>query len=94
MASPSFTISRVYHSGRFDVYHYDFYRLNDPGIIRAELNETTDDEKAVVVVEWSGIVEDVLPEDRVVIRLSAVNETARDITVMVPEKLDYVGENL
>ena len=36
--SPSFTINRVYKAkDKIDIYHYDFYRLHDAGIIQHEL---------------------------------------------------------
>src|SRR5665647_571424 len=42
--SPSFTISRVYDArDDLQLAHYDFYRLNDAGIMANELTETTQD---------------------------------------------------
>src|SRR6185312_5854101 len=32
--SPSFTLSNEYRSGKLTLYHFDFYRLEDPGIMR------------------------------------------------------------
>ena len=94
VASPSFTISRVYHCGDFDVSHYDFYRLDDAGIIRAELDEAAHDEKAVIAVEWSGIVDDVLPKERVRIEIKSTGDESRDIEISVPQNLKYLGEDL
>ena len=94
VASPSFTISRVYHCGHFDISHYDFYRLDDAGIIRAELDEAANDEKAVIAIEWSGIVNDVLPEKRVRVEIASTGDESRDIIISVPKGLEYLGENL
>lgn len=78
--SPSFTISRVY-SGRDDIRlaHYDFYRLHDAGIMAAELSEAVADRQTVVVVEWADIASDVLPTDRVTIRITPLSEDARTL---------------
>ncbi len=86
--SPSFTINRVY-TGRDDttLSHYDFYRLNDAGIMADELQEVTCDPKIVTIIEWGGVVEGALPVDRLSIKITA---TAEDI-----RQLEFVagGEN-
>ena len=41
VASPTFTINREYKTGDLVLSHYDFYRLSDPGIISAELEESS-----------------------------------------------------
>ena len=90
VASPSFTISREYVSGDKTMYHFDFYRLNDPGIVANELAEVVMDEKAVVVVEWADIVEDVLPAEHVTITIKSTGEMAREFEISYPESLAYL----
>ena len=90
VASPSFTISREYVAGERTMYHFDFYRLNDPGIVANELAEVVYDEKAVVVVEWADIVEDVLPADRLTITIKSTGDETRVFTVSYPESLAYL----
>ena len=52
--SPSFTISRVYEArDGLELHHYDFYRLQDAGVMQYELAESISDPKAVTVVEWA-----------------------------------------
>src|SRR5262249_35297728 len=63
VSSPTFTISHEYKAGRRTLYHYDFYRLTEAGIMADELAEAAHDPDAVVVVEWGDIVADVLPAD-------------------------------
>jgi tRNA threonylcarbamoyladenosine biosynthesis protein TsaE len=86
--SPSFTISRVY-SARDDLQlaHYDFYRLNDAGIMANELTETAEDPASITVIEWADIVEGVLPTRRLRITFTAPSETARRLTFDGDEKL-------
>lgn len=77
--SPTFTISRTYEVPSSDVRlaHYDFYRLQDAGILSDELREAAQDESAVVVVEWAGIVDGVLPLDRLTVQLQTTNDDGR-----------------
>jgi len=79
--SPTFTISRIYEGEVCNIHHFDFYRLENPGVMREELLESIDDPRVVVVVEWSQIVEDVLPADRITINIDALEEGVRNIRI-------------
>ncbi len=80
--SPSFTISRVYNA-RDDLHlcHYDFYRLNDAGLMNDELSEAISDKHNVVIIEWSGAVENALPADRIVVTIKMESELSRNLTI-------------
>lgn len=76
--SPTFTISRVYDSPKeLRLAHYDFYRLGEAGIMGDEIREATDDDSVVVVVEWVGAVDDDLPKDRLVVKITTISEEER-----------------
>lgn len=90
VASPSFTISREYASGDKTIYHFDFYRLNDPGIVANELAEVIGDEKAVVVVEWADIVENVLPAEHLTINIKSVGDTDREFEISYPQSFAHL----
>ncbi len=81
--SPSFTISRVYDlsDGRV-LAHYDFYRLTDAGVMADELYDATHDPSTITVVEWADIVDGVLPEDRVIVKITSTAEDLRDVEVL------------
>lgn len=80
--SPSFTISRVY-SGRdnLKLAHYDFYRLDDAGLMKDELDETMSDNKAIIIIEWAGLVAGILPTDRLSIKISPLTEESRQLEI-------------
>jgi tRNA threonylcarbamoyladenosine biosynthesis protein TsaE len=83
--SPTFTISREYDArDGLRLSHYDFYRLHDAGIMADELHETIADPRNITVVEWAEVVDDVLPAERITIRIipSRVSETSRDIEII------------
>ncbi|HEX7368588.1 MAG TPA: tRNA (adenosine(37)-N6)-threonylcarbamoyltransferase complex ATPase subunit type 1 TsaE [Candidatus Saccharimonadales bacterium] len=90
VASPSFTISREYHAEGKTLYHFDFYRLPDPGLVANELAEVVGDPRAVVAVEWADVVEGILPAERLTIYIKSSGETVREFTFEYPEKLAYL----
>ncbi len=90
VASPSFTLSRQYQAGELTLYHFDFYRLSEPGIILNELAEILHDKQAVVVVEWGAIVENVLPRERLTVKLESSAELTRKLSFTYPQTLNYL----
>jgi tRNA threonylcarbamoyladenosine biosynthesis protein TsaE len=92
VASPTFTIGREYHSGdrKLTLYHFDFYRLSEPGIMALELDEALRDSRAVIAIEWGSIVEDVLPDKKLLITLTRTGEESRDFDIRYPEELAYL----
>lgn len=92
VASPTFTISREYRAGELTLYHFDFYRLPEPGIMSAELAEVLDDPKAVVAIEWSDIVQHVLPEKRLSVKFILTGEANRRLEFAYPSELAYLLE--
>ncbi len=80
--SPSFTISRVYDaSDNRQLIHYDFYRLDEPGIMQDELTEAIGGKETVVVIEWADTVGQILPEDRLTITIAATGEMTRQLDI-------------
>ena len=69
VTSPTFNIIREYKSGRIPLYHFDVYRIGDPD----EMFELGYEEyfygDGIRVVEWADIIEELLPEDAVIIRI-------------------------
>lgn len=94
--SPSFTISRVYDArDGLQLAHYDFYRLDDAGIMADELNEAAHDEKTVIVIEWADVAADVLPDDRLTVRIGAEADGSRSIVLSAGgDKSSYLVKGL
>jgi tRNA threonylcarbamoyladenosine biosynthesis protein TsaE len=90
VTSPTFTLSQVYKAKNFQLHHFDFYRLGEPGIMATELAEVIDDKNNVVIVEWANVAEKVLPKDRLTIKISATGENSRHFEFIYPEKLNYL----
>lgn len=80
--SPSFTINRVYKaSNEIEIYHYDFYRLHDAGIIRHELEESVNDPHKITLIEWGESIRDILPKDHLRVHIEPITENSRKVTI-------------
>ncbi len=88
--SPSFTLSNQYATDTLTLYHFDFYRLYEPGIMREELAELLLDPQAVVAIEWATIVADVLPAARLSVSIKTTGETSRSLNFSYPAGLAYL----
>lgn len=64
VTSPSFTISKRYAlpTGG-ELIHYDFYRLDDPGLMAEDLAEAISTPGSLTVIEWGQNVLDLVPKD-------------------------------
>lgn len=79
ITSPSFTISKEYAFDGGILVHYDFYRLQNPGIMVGDLEENINMNDAIVIVEWADSVENILPADRVTINIKYCDDGTREI---------------
>ena len=79
ITSPTFNIIKEYE-GELPLYHMDVYRLNgkvdDLGL------EEYYKKGGVVVIEWADMIEDYLPEERLDIKIKAVDEDVRVIKII------------
>ena len=63
--SPTFTIVREYEEGRLPLYHFDVYRIGDI----EEMDEIGYEDcfygEGVCLIEWSTLIQEILPEDAI-----------------------------
>lgn len=90
VSSPSFTICNTYQGSNKQMFHFDFYRLQEPGIMANELSEVLDDATAVCFIEWADIVEELLPEKHLTIVIHTIDETCRRIECTIPDAYSYL----
>ena len=95
VTSPTFTLSRIYPAKNFDIHHFDFYRLDDAGILRDQLDESINNGKVVTVIEWADIVKDVLTDDRLSIEFKPTTNDPdeREVTITYSEKFQPIITN-
>ncbi len=69
ITSPTFNIVKQYESGRLPLYHFDVYRIGDID----EMYELGYEEyfygTGVCVIEWADIIEELIPQDAVIIEI-------------------------
>lgn len=94
VASPTFTISKVYKTEKLEIHHFDFYRLVEGGMAAHELHDLVGDPQTVIVVEWGGVVEDVLPKEKLTVDIKRTGEESRQLTFTCPDSLQYLTEKI
>jgi tRNA threonylcarbamoyladenosine biosynthesis protein TsaE len=84
VTSPSFTLVNLYKTENFDVYHIDFWRLDENSDVASAvgLNEILDDEKAIVICEWSERLKNFLfPKNVFHVKIEGDGDDPRRITI-------------
>lgn len=69
--SPTFPLLQVYETERFQIHHFDLYRLSEPDEL-VEIGFLEDPERTVSLIEWPGNAGPELPEDRIEISIAEV----------------------
>lgn len=84
--SPTFTILQIYDDGRMPLYHFDVYRIGD----YEEMYEIGYEDyffgEGVCLIEWSKLIEEIIPKDSIRITIEKNLEKGldyRQITVEV-----------
>ena len=79
ITSPTFTIIKEYYGGEMKLFHMDVYRLSD---IKQDIGiEEYFTKKGVCIIEWSDLIEDILPKNRLDIRIKIVDENTRQFII-------------
>ena len=87
--SPTFTIVQEYEEGRLPFYHFDVYRIGDIEEMDEIGYEDYISGEGVSLIEWSNLIEEILPEERTEILIEKDLEKGfdyRKITVKTPKK--------
>lgn len=82
ITSPTFTISKVYENSRGQkLVHYDFYRLENPGIMVEDLFESLQDPRTVTVIEWADTVSEILPANHLRLEILINDDGSRTLNL-------------
>lgn len=84
--SPTFTIIQQYDSGRLPLYHFDVYRIGDI----SEMDEVGYEDcfygEGVTLIEWSGLIREILPDRVTRVRIEKDLEKGFDYRVITVEE--------
>jgi len=80
VSSPTFTLIHEYGSP-VSVYHVDLYRIDTARDAATLGLDDLFDAGAIVLIEWGERFPELMPEDRIEIRLRAVSDDEREIEV-------------
>jgi tRNA threonylcarbamoyladenosine biosynthesis protein TsaE len=78
VSSPTFTLIHEYGSG---VYHIDLYRLDTAAQVASLGLEEIFDRPAIVLMEWGERFPELMPQERIEVRLRSTGEESREIEV-------------
>ena len=84
--SPTFTIVQVYEEGRLPFYHFDVYRISDPSEMEEIGYEDCFFGEGVCLVEWASLMEELIPEEAVWIRIEKDLERGWDYRRITVER--------
>lgn len=87
VSSPTFTLIHEYGSPP-SVYHVDLYRLDSAREVATLGLDELFDRDALVLVEWGERFPELMPADRIEIRLRTTGEHEREIELRLPWKYD------
>ena len=82
ITSPSFTISKSYAAPNGKtLIHYDFYRLQDPGLMADDLADNLNNPDCIIIIEWGEEVANLLPENHTKITIIYNDDNTREVTI-------------
>ncbi|MDZ5762151.1 tRNA threonylcarbamoyladenosine biosynthesis protein TsaE [Candidatus Cyrtobacter comes] len=80
VTSPTFNIMNIYTAAYFDVYHFDFYRIEDRNeLVNIGLEDAMN--SGLVIIEWPQIVQEFI-HSSIIIEIKILNENLREISVI------------
>lgn len=86
ITSPTYTIVKEYLYGELPLYHMDVYRLD--GNTEGVGIEDYYNKGGIVVIEWANTIKDILPKERLDIKIIASDENKR-VLVFEPHGRKY-----
>ena len=75
ITSPTFNIIKEYYNGELPLFHMDVYRLDE---VDNEIGIADYFNKGgITIIEWSEMIKDILPEERLEIKFKMLDEDTR-----------------
>ena len=81
VTSPTFAIVNEYASDLGPVYHFDFYRIKNLGEVMDLGFEDYAYSDNFCLMEWPGLIEDLLPDNTVNVHIAETSNGMRTVTI-------------
>ena len=78
--SASFSLLKKYKGKKFNLYHADFFRLEEGEMFNLGFEEMLEDETAILLVEWPAPAKQFFPKQRLEITVTLLEGDRREIT--------------
>lgn len=86
ITSPTFNIIKEYDNAEMKLFHMDVYRLSDT---KQDIGiEEYFTKRGVCIIEWADLIEDILPKNRLDIKIKMVDEDTRQF-IITPHGTKY-----
>ena len=79
ITSPTYNIVKEYYSGEMPLFHMDVYRLDETEVM-IDFSEYFV-KKGVSIIEWSDMIKDELPDERLEINFKIIGEDTRLVII-------------
>ena len=84
---------KEYDEGRLPLYHFDVYRLGSVDELYDIGCEEYLDGRGIVLMEWSSIVPEIVPADRIAVKIEITGADERHITIEnCPDEAGFLEE--
>ena len=84
ITSPTFTLMHEYKTKRFNIYHFDMYRLsnaNEATALGFEEYLYSEDKSSIVFVEWAENIKDILKGNFIKINIKLIDDNKRKFEI-------------
>ena len=81
VTSPTFALVNQYEGSDMRIYHFDFYRIDRVEEVFDLGYEEYFYSGDLCLIEWPELIEDLLPEDAMVVRIEVLSPTERCFTI-------------
>ena len=85
ITSPTFTIMHEYKTKKFDIYHFDMYRLsNSKEAIAFGIEEYLfqDSSRKLIFIEWAENISDIINDQWIKIHIKFIDENKREFEII------------
>lgn len=79
VTSPTFTLLKEYKTKKYELYHFDMYRIDDENeVVEFGLSDYLTNPKAINVIEWFEKIDGLIPEKHILVRIKKLGVTERE----------------